>query len=309
MSRPGGHAYDSAPYHMTCLPMYSCDAHQLQQDTYRSSNDTPDTYRSSNDTPDALLPSPQVLHAGLYDDFEDLSCRRRPTSHEFDRYYPSDTSHSGNSFIDSSSSLSHDSRHASSLHTNFSRAYSQRLGAGAYGHELTDRSEISLLKKDKYDLEQKIDKFQQQIVSLQQQVASLEALCMGNFSSASPHSGDNNNVAPDSFNEMLKMAREASTLIPALDREDYEGVYYWDKDEWTKEYHGGRGVLKVKRTEDAGSALYLVDEDGVVASVAVQQKIRDRLHTLWFTLLKHGRAPTSWTKIDIQALEFVCLSM
>jgi len=33
------------------------------------------------------------------------------------------------------------------------------------------------------------------------------------------------------------------------------------------------------------------------------------LHTLWFTLLKHGRAPTSWTKIDIQALEFVRLSM
>ncbi|KAG2125077.1 uncharacterized protein EDB93DRAFT_1258429 [Suillus bovinus] len=283
MSRPGGHAYDSAPYHMTCLPMYSRDAHQLQQDTYRSSNDTPDTYRSSNDTPDALLPSPQVLHAGLYDDFEDLSRRRRPTSHEFDRYYPSDTSHSGNSFIDSSSSLSRDSRHASSLHTNFSRAYSQRSGAGAYGHELTDRSEISLLKKDNSMYGQLLER----ITSL----------------------SDNNNVAPDSFNEMLKMAREASTLIPALDREDYEGVYYWDKDEWTKEYHGGRGVLKVKRTEDAGSALYLVDEDGVVASVAVQQKIRDRLHTLWFTLLKHGRAPTSWTKIDIQALEFVCLSM
>jgi len=86
---------------------------------------------------------------------------------------------------------------------------------------------------------------------------------------------NNNNVAPDSFNEMLKMAREASTLIPALDREDYKGVYYWDKDEWTKEYHGGRGVLKVRRTDDAGSALYLVDEHGVVASVAVQQKIRD----------------------------------
>ncbi|KAG1846979.1 hypothetical protein DFJ58DRAFT_843299 [Suillus subalutaceus] len=33
------------------------------------------------------------------------------------------------------------------------------------------------------------------------------------------------------------------------------------------------------------------------------------MHTLWFTLLKHGRAPTSWTKIDIQALEFVRLSM
>jgi hypothetical protein len=81
--------YDSAPYHMTRLPMYSCDAHHLQQDTYRSSNDMPDTYRSSNDTPDALLLSPKVPHTGLYDDFEDSSHRRRPTSHEFDRYYPS----------------------------------------------------------------------------------------------------------------------------------------------------------------------------------------------------------------------------
>ncbi|KAG2067369.1 hypothetical protein BDR04DRAFT_1120488 [Suillus decipiens] len=212
MSKYGGQAYDSAPYHTTHLPMGRIG---------------------------------------------------RSTSHEFDRYYPSDTSHSGNSFVDSASSLSHDSHPTSSLHTNFSCAY--------------NHNEISLLKKDKYNLEEKVNKFQQQIVSLQQQVVSLK----------------------DSFNEMLRMAHEASTLIPAHNREDYEGMYYWDKDTWTKECHGGHEVFKVKRTDDAGSALYLVDEDGVVASEAIQQKICDQLHTLWFTLLKHGCAPTSWTKIDI----------
>lgn len=121
--------------------------------------------------------------------------------------------------------------------------------------------------------------------------------------------GNNTPTAPDTFNEMLKMAREADTLIPMYRKEDYEGVYYWNKDEWTKEFLGGHGVLKVKRVDGAGSALYLVDEDGVVASEAVQQKMRDRLHTLWFTLLKHRRAPISWTKIDILALEFVRLLM
>ncbi|KAG0692630.1 hypothetical protein DFH29DRAFT_1044829 [Suillus ampliporus] len=144
-----------------------------------------------------------------------------------------------------------------------------------------------MLKKDKYVLEQKVDELQQQVVALKQQVISLEgkqevstsmyAQLLERITSL----GNNTPTAPDSFNEMLKMAREADALIPTYRKEDYEGVYYWNKDEWTKEFLGGRGVLKVKHVDGAGSALYLVDEDGIVASEAVQQKMRDRLHTLW----------------------------
>lgn len=68
-------------------------------------------------------------------------------------------------------------------------------------------------------------------------------------------------------------------------------------------------VLKVKHVDGASSGLYLVDKDGVVASEAVQQKMCNWLHTLWFMLLKHQHAPISWMKIDILALEFVHLSI
>ncbi|KAG1758696.1 hypothetical protein EDD22DRAFT_1052389 [Suillus occidentalis] len=255
-------------------------------DTHKTKFFQQDPYKSSNDKHDALVPSPKshIRTGSLYDDLEEFSRRGRSTSHKFDRFYPSDTSHSGNSFVDSSSSLS---RHTSSMHLDFSHAYRQRSGASSYVHESTDHHEISMLKKDKYALEQKVDELQQQVVALKQQVISLEgkqevstsmyAQLLERITSL----GNNTPTAPDSFNEMLKMAREADTLIPTYHKEDYEGVYYWNKDEWTKEFLGGCGVLKVKRVDGAGSALYLVDEDGIVASEAVQQKMRDRLHTLW----------------------------
>lgn len=60
------------------------------------------------------------------------------------------------------------------MHPDFSCAYRQRSGANSYVHKSTDRHEISMLKKDKYALEQKADELRQQVVALKQQVISLE---------------------------------------------------------------------------------------------------------------------------------------
>ncbi|KAG1744033.1 uncharacterized protein EDB91DRAFT_1246918 [Suillus paluster] len=173
-------------------------------------------------------------------------------------------------------------------------------------HE-SSKGEVSTLKKENCALEQKIIKLKQQVISLE---GKLE-ISSSRYKQLLEHIGSLGIGTPmDPFNEMLKMAHKANRQIPLYCKEDYnDGVYYWLKNDWTKEYLGGCGVLTVKHLDGAGSASYLVDEDGFVASETMQQKMRETLHTLCFTSLRFGCAPTSWTKIDIMALEFVRLSM
>ncbi|KAG1761071.1 hypothetical protein EDD22DRAFT_986932 [Suillus occidentalis] len=171
-------------------------------------------------------------------------------------------------------------------------------------HANSSENEVSTLKNENRALEQKIIKLEQQVVSLEGklEISRYKQLLerIGSLSITTP---------ADPFTEMLKMVREANGQIPVYREDDYDGVYYWFKSDWTKEYLSGHGILTVKCPDGAGSASYIVDEDGFVASEAIQQKMCETLHTLWFTLLGFGHAPTSWTKIDILALKFVWLSM
>ncbi|KAG1864371.1 hypothetical protein F4604DRAFT_1928815 [Suillus subluteus] len=173
-------------------------------------------------------------------------------------------------------------------------------------HANSSENKVSTLKKENRALEQKIIKLEQQVISLE---GKLE-ISSSRYKQLLERIGSLGISTPtDPFTEMLKMACETNIQIPVHCEDDYDGVYYWFKSDWTKEYQGGRGVLKVKRPDGAGSTSYLVNEDGFVALEAIQQKMCETLHTLWFTLLGFGCAPTSWTKIDILALEFVRLSM
>lgn len=68
------------------------------------------------------------------------------------------------------------------------------------------------------------------------------------------------------FLELFRMVQEPGKALPAYKHEDYDGTYYWTKDEWQREFQNGRGVLSVKKAPKSGAAHYLVDESGVVAS-------------------------------------------
>ncbi|KAG1822073.1 uncharacterized protein BJ212DRAFT_1477902 [Suillus subaureus] len=173
-------------------------------------------------------------------------------------------------------------------------------------HANSSENEASMLKKENHALEQKIIKLEQQVISLEGKLEISSSRykqlleCIGSLGISTP---------TDPFTEILKMVHEANIQIPVHCKDDYDGVYYWFKSDWTKEYMGGHGVLKVKCPDGTGSTSYLVNEDGFVMSEAIQQKMCETLHTLWFTLLRFGHAPTSWTKINILALEFVRLLM
>ncbi|KAG2119708.1 uncharacterized protein F5147DRAFT_767179 [Suillus discolor] len=159
-------------------------------------------------------------------------------------------------------------------------------------HANSSKNEVSMLMKKNRALEQKVIIMLFSSSRYEQLLEHIGSLSIG--------------TPTDPFTEILKVAHEANRQIPVYCEDNYDGVYYWFKSDWTKEYLS-HGVLEVKCPDGAGSISYLVDEDGFVVSEAIQQKMRETLHILWFILLRFGCAPTSWTKIDILALEFVQL--
>ena len=112
----------------------------------------------------------------------------------------------------------------------------------------------------------------------------------------------------DPFSTILQSVRDTDTIPPYM-RDEYPEVVYWTKIEYLKDFQNGRGKLRTSRTTELGSAGFLENEFGVISSKDNQQKFRDSLRPLLYTLLHHNLAATTWLKCTNEAREYVLRSL
>lgn len=104
-------------------------------------------------------------------------------------------------------------------------------------------------------------------------------------------------------------AAEKADIYPELDHEDYPEIVYWHKSDYLSDHRSGRGVIRTTSTADSGALKFITNEDGIVVSEARQREMHEKFCVLCFTLLKYGRAPVSWMKINVIATKFFYHSM
>ena len=97
-------------------------------------------------------------------------------------------------------------------------------------------------------------------------------------------------------------------ILPYM-RDEYPEVVYWTKIEYLKDFQNGCGKLRTSRIMESGSAGFLENNFRVVLSKDDQQKFRDFLRPLLYTLLHHNLAATTWSKCTNEAREYVLRSL
>ncbi|KAG1724003.1 hypothetical protein EDB19DRAFT_1915769 [Suillus lakei] len=92
--------------------------------------------------------------------------------------------------------------------------------------------------------------------------------------------------------------RPTPLVRPPYNQADLPHITYWTKADYLRDYQNGCGYLKMTHNDDSGAVRFLKDEDGAIVSKDEQQKYHEYQHSLLYTLLKHGLAPSSWLKIS-----------
>ncbi|KAG0701851.1 hypothetical protein DFH29DRAFT_875591 [Suillus ampliporus] len=231
-----GHSYgDTSDMSSMEPPLYrhtTYDA-RIQHDPY---------YSSTSDLSDTdSIPHP----------FFNDSCRTltRSKTYDHDSFYQS---------TPSSSSFNSQSSHAYNQPTTSTPEYLHQESLRYENTELM--KEVELLKKDCltlkndwHDMKRKCEVEVAMLKSKLEQTETLYEQLLQRMNSSANTTGPHN-----PFLELYRMAQEADKTLPAYSWEDYDGTYYWTKDEWQQEYQNGHGVLSVRKppksAKDAQSA-------------------------------------------------------
>jgi hypothetical protein len=100
-----------------------------------------------------------------------------------------------------------------------------------------------------------------------------------------------------------------TTVQPPLNQQDYPLVVFWRKSDFTKARKNSDGLsdLSMRRPQRGGARAargenvamrYVELDDGTVVDGYRATAIRDKARSIWYELVRKGRDPDTWMKVD-----------